>query len=126
MQERDPPEGPIPHLEARLSVLLSIVPLAIANVLKDEDEHNSSSVQVSLASEFRSEMGRKSGDSRKHGLVSSVQILGHFSSLLSPPELVVGAANHAAMKGACFVYNSMNGECGSSTGNYAYTYTKAG
>nr|POE44886.1 mediator of rna polymerase ii transcription subunit 33a [Quercus suber] len=31
--ERDPLEGPIPHLEARLCVLLSIVPLAIANVL---------------------------------------------------------------------------------------------
>uniref|UniRef100_A0A7N2LG33 Uncharacterized protein n=1 Tax=Quercus lobata TaxID=97700 RepID=A0A7N2LG33_QUELO len=34
--ERDPPEGPIPHLEACLCVLLSIVPLAIANVLEDE------------------------------------------------------------------------------------------
>nr|XP_023904924.1 mediator of RNA polymerase II transcription subunit 33A-like [Quercus suber] len=34
-RERDPLEGPIPHLEARLCVLLSIVPLAIANVLQD-------------------------------------------------------------------------------------------
>ncbi|XP_054780626.1 mediator of RNA polymerase II transcription subunit 33A-like isoform X2 [Prosopis cineraria] len=114
-RERDPPEGPIPHLEARISVLLSIVPLAIANVLNDEAEHNSSSVQVSRESEFRPEMERKSVDSRKHGLILSVQILGHFSSLLCPPELVVGAANHAAVKAACFIYNSMNGEDGSGT-----------
>ncbi|XP_028764479.1 mediator of RNA polymerase II transcription subunit 33A isoform X2 [Neltuma alba] len=125
-RERDPPEGPIPHLEARLSVLLSIVPLAIANVLKDEVEHNSSSVQVSMASEFRSEMERKSVDSRKHGLILSVQVLGHFSSLLCPPDLVVGAANHAATKAACFIYNSVNGEDGSGTGIHSCNYTRAG
>ncbi|KAI9074293.1 hypothetical protein K1719_043778 [Acacia pycnantha] len=125
-RERDPPEGPIPHLEARLSVLLSIVPLAIANVLNDEAEHDSSSVQDSMASKFRSEMERKSADSKKHGLILSVQILGHFPSLLCPPELVVGAANHAAMKAACFIYKSMNGEDGSGTSIHSSNYTKAG
>ncbi|KAF7845181.1 mediator of RNA polymerase II transcription subunit 33A-like isoform X1 [Senna tora] len=125
-RERDPPEGPIPHLEARISVLLSIVPLAIVNVIKDEAEHNSSSFQVSMASESRSEIERKSDNSRKHGLISSVQILGHFSSLLCPPELVVCAANHAAAKAACFIHNSMSEEGGSGSGNHAHTYTKPG
>lgn len=36
LQERDPLEGPVPHLESRLCALLSITPLAIARVLEDE------------------------------------------------------------------------------------------
>ncbi|KAK7329058.1 hypothetical protein VNO77_23203 [Canavalia gladiata] len=112
LRERDPPEGPIPHLDARLCVLLSIVPLAIANVLKDDSDHNPSSVQVSMESEYRHEM--KSDGSRKLGLISSVQVLGHFSGHLCPPTLVVDAANQAARKAVSFVYNSMNekGESG--------------
>lgn len=126
MQERDPPEGPIPHLEARLCVLLSIVPLAIANIIKDGAEQNSYSFQVSEVSESRYELGRKSDDSRMHGLISSVQILGHFSSLLCPPELVIGAANQAAAKAACFLYNSGNEQGGSVAVNHACTYTGGG
>ena len=126
LQERDPPEGPIPHLEARLSVLLCIVPLAIANVLNDEVEHDSSSVQVSIEPQFRSEIERKSVDSKKHGLILSVQILGHFSSFLCPPESVVGAANIAAIRAAYFIHNSKNEEDGSGTGIHYFNYTKAG
>ncbi|KAK7340098.1 hypothetical protein VNO77_20792 [Canavalia gladiata] len=123
-RERDPPEGPIPHLEARLCVLLSIVPLAIANVLKDDSDHNPSSVQVSMESEYRHEM--KSDGSRKLGLISSVQVLGHFSGLLCPPALVVDAANQAARKAVSFVYNSMNEKGESGTAIHANTNTKAG
>ena len=124
MQERDPPEGPIPHLEARLCVLLSIVPLAIANVLKDDSEHNLSSVQVSVESGYRHEM--KSDGSKKLGLISSVQVLGHFSSLLCPPALVVDAANQAARKVASFIYSSMNEKGESGIGIHANTNAKAG
>lgn len=123
-RERDPPEGPIPHLVARLCVLLCIVPLAIANVLRDDSEHNSSSVQVSMESEYRHEM--KSGSSMKLGLISSVQVLGHFSGLLCPPTLVIDAANQAARKAASFIYNTMNGKGESGTGIHANTNTKAG
>ncbi|KAK7394915.1 hypothetical protein VNO78_15456 [Psophocarpus tetragonolobus] len=123
-RERDPPEGPIPHLLARLSVLLCIVPLAIANVLRDETEHNLSSFQVSMESEYRNEM--KSDNSMKLGLISSVQVLGHFSGLLCPPALVIDAANQAARKAACFIYNSMNGKGESGTGIHANTNTKSG
>lgn len=124
MQERDPPEGPIPHLVARLCVLLSVVPLAIANVLMDDSEHNPSSVQVSTESKYRHQM--KSDGSRKLGLISSVEVLGHFSCLLCPPALVVDAANQAARKAASFIYNSMNEEGESGTGIHASTNAKAG
>ena len=92
-RERDPIEGPIPRLGARLSVLLSIVPLAIANVLHDESEHNSPSVQAYMECEMQ-----KDDCFKKLGLKSSVQLLRNFSSLLCPPTLVVDAANHAAKK----------------------------
>lgn len=124
MQERDPPEGPIPHLEARLCMLLSIVPLAIANVLRDDSEHNPSSAQASMVSEYIHEL--KSDSSRKLGLISSVQVLGHFCSLLCPPALVVDAANQAARKAASSIYNSMNEKGESITGIHANANTKAG
>jgi len=124
LQERDPPEGPIPHLVARLCVLLCIVPLAIANVLRDDTEHNFSSVQVSMESECTHEI--KSDDSMKLELISSVQVLGHFSGLLCPPTLVIDAANQAARKAASFIYNSMNGKGDSGTGIHANANTKTG
>ncbi|CAJ1813668.1 unnamed protein product [Sphenostylis stenocarpa] len=123
-RERDPPEGPIPHLLARLCVLLCIVPLAIANVLRDDSQHNSSSIQVSVESKYTHEI--ETDDSVRLGLISSVQVLGHFSGLLSPPTLVIDAANQAARKAASFIHNSMNGKGESGTGIHPNANTKAG
>jgi len=36
-QERDPLEGPVPHLDTRLSILLSITPLAIMKIIEEEE-----------------------------------------------------------------------------------------
>lgn len=105
-------------------MLLSIVPLAIANVLMDGFEHNLPSVQVPVESECKHEM--KSDGSRKLGLISSVQGLGHFSSLLCPPALVVDAANQAARKARSFIHNSMNEKGEPITGIHANANTKAG
>ena len=55
LQERDPQEGPIPHLEACLCVLLSIIPLAIANVLEDEAKFS----QATVTGYFESAYGQK-------------------------------------------------------------------
>ncbi|XP_050912341.1 mediator of RNA polymerase II transcription subunit 33A isoform X2 [Lathyrus oleraceus] len=123
-RERDPPEGPIPHLEARLCMLLSIVPLAIVNVLRDDSEQNSSTASVPLKSEYKHET--KSNGSVKLGLTSSVQVLGQFSGLLCPPALVVDAANQAARKAASFIYNSMNEKGESFTNVHANANTKTG
>ncbi|XP_047322944.1 mediator of RNA polymerase II transcription subunit 33A-like [Impatiens glandulifera] len=90
-RERDPLEGPIPHLESRLCILLSITPLAIALVLKDD------AVQCCQESDHTS---------RKNGLVSSLQILGQYTDLLCPPTSIVNAANSAASKATNFSYNA--------------------
>uniref|UniRef100_A0A7N0V9N6 Mediator of RNA polymerase II transcription subunit 33A n=2 Tax=Kalanchoe fedtschenkoi TaxID=63787 RepID=A0A7N0V9N6_KALFE len=98
-RERDPPEGPIPHLECRLCVLLSIVPLTIAKVINDEAEIDLSSLQNNSNSNL---------SSKQQGLVSSLQNIGQFTGLLCPPPSVVGAANNAAAKAANFVSGSKN------------------
>ncbi|KAB2621764.1 mediator of RNA polymerase II transcription subunit 33A-like [Pyrus ussuriensis x Pyrus communis] len=112
-RERDPVEGPVPHLESRLCILLSIVPLAIANILKDETKMNSSSIQGDTVSGntengYGHKMGGKANTSKKQGLISSLQALGNFSGLLCPPSSVVDSANIAATKSAHFVRNSKN------------------
>lgn len=118
MQERDPLEGPIPHLEARLCVLLSIVPLAIARVVDNEAKLYSSSLQGGIASRYMETRHGHGVDhaSRKHGVVSSLQALGQFSGLLCPPASVVTAANSAAEKAAIFISNSKNAKDGFSGG----------
>ncbi|KAJ3688470.1 hypothetical protein LUZ61_017634 [Rhynchospora tenuis] len=83
------PTGPVPELEARLCMLLSIIPLSIAILLKEESDTKGS------------EGNRVS--SRKQGLVTCLQSLGQFSSLLSPPQPVIDAANAAATKSATFI-----------------------
>ncbi|XP_021281710.1 mediator of RNA polymerase II transcription subunit 33A-like [Herrania umbratica] len=99
-RERDPLEGPIPHLEARLCILLSIVPLAIANVFEDEAKLQSSSSQESR---YEDGMGGKGCDATKSGLISALQLLGNFSGLLCPPASITAAANAAAAKVASFI-----------------------
>ncbi|KAI6698742.1 hypothetical protein NL676_018861 [Syzygium grande] len=113
-RERDPPEGPIPHLEARLGILLCIVPLAIAGVLMDDIDLSSTS-SCDPSESFLSDPGHghrideKVHGLRRNGLISSLQLLGQFSGLLHPPELVQDAANSAAAKAANSSYKQMKG-----------------
>ncbi|XP_004305061.1 PREDICTED: mediator of RNA polymerase II transcription subunit 33B-like [Fragaria vesca subsp. vesca] len=128
--ERDPLEGPIPHLESRLCVLLSIVPLAIANVLEDEANLNSSSLKDTASRNVENgdghEMNSKASTSRKHGLISSLKILGNFSGLLCPPSSVSDSANSAATKAARFIHNSNNEKDASGGGSCGNTCITAG
>lgn len=131
MQERDPLEGPIPHLEARLCILLSIVPLAIADVLEDGTNLNSSSLHKDTASGNVEngdghEINGKSNTSRKDGLVSSLQVLGNFSGLLCPPSSVTDSANSAATKAARFIHNSNNEKDASGGGSCGDICIKSG
>ncbi|KAJ7961023.1 Mediator of RNA polymerase II transcription subunit 33A-like [Quillaja saponaria] len=121
-RESDPPEGPIPHLEARLCVLLSVVPLAITNVLEDESKCLSASLQgyimygyINTGTGYGHSIAGKGHGLRKYGLFSSLQSLGQFSALLCPPASVVGAANSAATKPATFISKSKNEKDGSGT-----------
>uniref|UniRef100_A0A2P2K0V4 Mediator of RNA polymerase II transcription subunit 33A n=1 Tax=Rhizophora mucronata TaxID=61149 RepID=A0A2P2K0V4_RHIMU len=128
-RERDPLEGPIPHLESRLCVLLTIVPLSIANIL--EDDACSSSLRGDATTHYmdityEQHVGGKGQTSRKLGLISSLQVLGQFSGLLCPPELIIDAANIAAVKAACFICSTKNGKDGLVCGNYGDISVDAG
>lgn len=130
-RERDPLEGPIPHLESRLCMLLSIVPLAITQLLEDEVNSCNSSSQGGREYGYTEigyghEMDRKCHASRKHGLISSLQVLGHFSALLCPPSSIADAANLAAAKAAGFISNSKNGKDSLGGGSHGNTIVKSG
>uniref|UniRef100_A0A0E0HCD7 Mediator of RNA polymerase II transcription subunit 33A n=1 Tax=Oryza nivara TaxID=4536 RepID=A0A0E0HCD7_ORYNI len=81
-RDRGIPEGPFPHLHSRLCMLLAIVPLSIASILKEESDK----IEGGMVSVRRGE------------LLSSLQVLGQFFGLLSPPPAVVQSANIAARK----------------------------
>ncbi|KAL6896624.1 hypothetical protein ACP4OV_007196 [Aristida adscensionis] len=85
---REPLEGPIPHLDARLCMLLALIPLSIAAILKEESDTTGADGNKILP--------------RRQGLVSSLQDLIQYSGLLVPPSSVVNAANAAASKAAMF------------------------
>uniref|UniRef100_M8AJK8 Mediator of RNA polymerase II transcription subunit 33A n=1 Tax=Aegilops tauschii TaxID=37682 RepID=M8AJK8_AEGTA len=106
---REPLEGPIPHLDTRLCMLLALIPLAIAAILKEETDACGAEGNKSLP--------------RRLGLVSSLQDLVQYSGLLVPPSSLVNVANAAASKAAIFRANckvvggnpSMIGQSDSST-----------
>ncbi|XP_044335488.1 mediator of RNA polymerase II transcription subunit 33A-like [Triticum aestivum] len=106
---REPLEGPIPHLDTRLCMLLALIPLAIAAILKEETDACRAEGNKSLP--------------RRLGLVSSLQDLVQYSGLLVPPSSLVNVANAAASKAAIFRANckvvggnpSMIGQSHSST-----------
>lgn len=83
----------MPRLDTRLCMLLSITPLAIANIIKEK---------VSTESANLCELIENSA-ARRSDLVSSLQALGNYESLLVPPPLVVSAANQAASKAIMFI-----------------------
>ncbi|GFY82543.1 REF4-related 1 [Actinidia rufa] len=128
-RERDPLEGPVPHLEARLCILLSITPLAIARVLEDNATFCSfPGCTASRDMECGCGHGNDDNDHalRKQGLISSLQVLGHFTSLLCPPTSVVNAANIAAAKATSFMFNSKNVKDGITGGGCSDALVKAG
>lgn len=71
-------------------------------------------------------MNEKACGPRKHGLISSLQVLGQFSGPLCPPASVVNAANVAATKAARFVHNSKNEKDGVGYGGHGQGLIKAG
>uniref|UniRef100_A0A0D9WWS8 Mediator of RNA polymerase II transcription subunit 33A n=1 Tax=Leersia perrieri TaxID=77586 RepID=A0A0D9WWS8_9ORYZ len=91
-REREPIEGPVPHLDTRLCMLLSITTLAIADIIEESDsELDSNRKEKSVSDDLRKE------------LMLSLQTLGDYESLLVPPPCIIMAANQAASKAAMFV-----------------------
>ncbi|XP_020101456.1 mediator of RNA polymerase II transcription subunit 33A-like [Ananas comosus] len=96
-RERDPHEGPVPRLDARLSMLLSITTLSIADII-EEDEALVDGMEVDSQLKDKAAGGKRCKD-----LVSSLQTLGDYESLLAPPPSIISAANQAAAKALMFV-----------------------
>ncbi|KAM7521558.1 hypothetical protein LguiA_011460 [Lonicera macranthoides] len=99
-RERDPSEGPVPRLDTCLCMLLSITTLAILYIIEEEE--------ITLADEaehgpdFQRKEKQVLGERRKD-LVSSLQQLGDYESLLTPPLPVSSVANQAAAKAMMFL-----------------------
>nr|CAB3452351.1 unnamed protein product [Digitaria exilis] len=101
-REREPIEGPVPHLDTRLCMLLSITTLAIADIIEEAD---SLCNETELSSHMKE---KKSIGNLRNKLMLSLQILGDYESLLVPPPYVVPAANQAATKAAMFISGISN------------------
>eukprot|EP00249_Psilotum_nudum_P014446 c24828_g1_i1 orf=179-4354(+) len=120
-REREPVEGPKPHIECRLCILLSVVPLAAAAVIEEEEK----SLACRLPGQENSCVGTAdekewASGIRRAALISSLQILGQFEGLLSPPQYAAVAAQQAAVAAGAFVagVSGGNGNCeGMSTGD---------
>ncbi|KAH9309641.1 hypothetical protein KI387_037552, partial [Taxus chinensis] len=140
-RERDPIEGPIPHLDSRLCVLLSITPLVIVSIIEEEDKilqaaKNNVLGNIAHAREHDKERKVMGSGTRRAALVSSLQILGQFDELLKPPATVVSAANQAALRAESFVSSlkcgtgsfdglSNNGISGAVVGNMLHLIVEA-
>ncbi|KAG8370172.1 hypothetical protein BUALT_Bualt14G0089600 [Buddleja alternifolia] len=96
-RERDPIEGPVPRLDTRLCMLLSITTLVISDLIEEEES-------VAL-DEFEYGLGSKHQVTRKRrmDLIFSLQNLQDYQSLLTPPQSVIPAANQAATKAMLFL-----------------------
>lgn len=99
-KERDPSEGPVPRLDTCLCLLLSITPLAIVNII--EEEENFLMDDIEHCSADLKKCKKVSGELR-NDLVSSVQQLGDYEGLLTPPGSVSSVANQAATKAMMFL-----------------------
>ncbi|XP_021608160.1 mediator of RNA polymerase II transcription subunit 33B isoform X2 [Manihot esculenta] len=106
-REREPSEGPVPRLDTCLCMLLSITTLAVANIIEEEEGELIDETEHSPASQMKEKQGP--GKCR-HGLITALQLLGDYDSLLIPPESVTSVANQAAAKATLFVsgVNSSN------------------
>lgn len=99
-RERDPIEGPMPRLDTRLCMLLSIMTLVVADLIEEEEGAPTDETEYGSTNHWK-EM--KFPRKRRADLVSSLQVLGDYQGLLAPPKFVVSAANQAAAKAMLFV-----------------------
>ncbi|MED6155368.1 Mediator of RNA polymerase II transcription subunit 33A [Stylosanthes scabra] len=99
-REREPIEGPMPRLDTRLCMLLSIIPIVVADLIEEEERTPVDEPDTGPTDLWKEE--RVPGKCR-NGLVSSLQVLSNYHSLLTPPQSIVAYANQAAAKAMLFV-----------------------
>ncbi|CAA6654117.1 unnamed protein product [Spirodela intermedia] len=99
-RERDPIEGPIPHIDTRLCLLLSITTLSVADIIREEETNTSEESGNGANNPWKEKL--TAGERRK-ALMSSIQVLGDYETLLAPPKCSISVANQAAAKAMLFI-----------------------
>ncbi|PIA39289.1 hypothetical protein AQUCO_02600026v1 [Aquilegia coerulea] len=99
-RERDPIEGPVPRLDTRLCMLLSIIILALANIIEEEEVAQADEAEHHPSKQWNN---KQVEGKRRKDLVSSLQILGDYEGLLTSPPSISSVANLAAAKAMMFV-----------------------
>ncbi|KAI4301291.1 hypothetical protein L6164_034583 [Bauhinia variegata] len=99
-RERDPREGPVPRLDTCMCILLCITTLAVTGIIEEEEGELMEEAECSPTNQRKDKqaMGKRRGE-----LVTSLQLLGDYAGLLTPPQSVSLAANQAAAKAILFV-----------------------
>ncbi|GAB2298750.1 hypothetical protein Dimus_032824 [Dionaea muscipula] len=99
-RERDPSEGPVPRLDTCLCMLLSITTLVVLSIIREEECALNENSDCSSTNQRKD---NKVLGNRRSELVSSLQLLGEFEVLLTPPLSVTSVANQAAAKAIMFL-----------------------
>ncbi|KAL5995856.1 hypothetical protein ACLOJK_025928 [Asimina triloba] len=99
-RERDPVEGPVPRLDTRLCLLLSITTLSITSIIEEEEATLIEETERSVANQWKE---KQAVGKRRKDLITSLQVLGDYESILTPPQSVISVANQAAAKAMLFV-----------------------
>ncbi|XP_021806493.1 mediator of RNA polymerase II transcription subunit 33A isoform X1 [Prunus avium] len=94
-RERDPIEGPVPRLDTRLCMLLCITTLVVSDLIEEEEIAPTNETEYGSVNCWKE---KEVPGKRRYDLVSSLQMLGDYQGLLTPPQSVVSAANQAAAK----------------------------
>ncbi|KAK9068995.1 hypothetical protein SSX86_013111 [Deinandra increscens subsp. villosa] len=92
-------DGPIPRIDTCLCVLLCIPTLAIVNIV---DEEESALIEENEHGKMHMQSETQVFGNCRKSLVSSLQQLGDFEALLTPPSSVTSLANQAAAKAMFF------------------------
>lgn len=90
----------MPRLDTRLCMLLTITTLVAADLIEEEESAPTDETEKSDTIHDRE---YHVPGNRRRDFVSSLQSLGDYNSLLSPPQYVVSAANQAAAKAMMFI-----------------------
>lgn len=94
----------MPRLDTRLCMLLCITTLVVANLIEEEEIEPTNEVECDSINGWKE---KDLPGNRRYDLVSSLQVLGDYQGLLTPPESVVSAANQAAAK-AMLILSGVN------------------
>uniref|UniRef100_A0A6N2MAC1 Mediator of RNA polymerase II transcription subunit 33A n=1 Tax=Salix viminalis TaxID=40686 RepID=A0A6N2MAC1_SALVM len=97
-RERNTGEGLMPRLDTSLSMLLSITTLVVTNLIEEEESAWIDETQQSPVNQRKEKQGKC-----QKGLITSLQLLGDYEGLLTPPQSVSSVANQAAAKATMFI-----------------------